>query len=166
MTTAESTTTDSYDSRPATLLHSLRVGALMVELLQEAMHRAVRHDLSKTEPPEVAGFDRMTPALRQMDYGTPEYKASLDALGPALAHHYAHNRHHPEHHERGVTGMTLVDLVEMLADWKASTERMANGDLRSSVAKNMERFGIDAQLAQILLNTAEHFGWIPPVADE
>ncbi|MGX4657384.1 hypothetical protein ACWCHM_27240 [Micromonospora sp. SCSIO 07396] len=27
--------------------------------------------------------------------------------------------------------------------------------------KSLERFGIDAQLAEILTNTARHLGWIP-----
>lgn len=151
------------DSRPATLLHSLRVGALMVDMLGEGMRRAVEHDLSKTEPPEVELFDKMTPRLASLVYGTPAYAASLAELGPALDHHYGHNPHHPEHHARGVNGMTLVDLMEMIADWKASTERMGGtGDLRKSVRINMERFGITDQLAEILLNTAEHFGWIEP----
>lgn len=151
------------DSRPATLLHALRVGALMVDMLSEGMRRSVEHDLSKTEPPEVELFDVMTPRLATLVYGSPEYAASLAELKPALDHHYAHNPHHPEHHERGVNGMTLVDLMEMIADWKASTERMGGtGDLRKSVRINMERFGIGDQLAEILLNTAEHFGWIEP----
>jgi hypothetical protein len=150
-----------YDSRPATLEHSLRVGALMVDVIAELARRSVEHDISKTKDPEVELFDRMTPGLKDLTYGTDEYQAALDELAPALEHHYANNRHHPEHHERGVSGMTLADLVEMLADWKASTERTANGDLRLSVKKNMARFGIDEQLAGILINTAEHFGWIP-----
>lgn len=154
------------DSRPATLLHSLRVGDLMVDMLQEGMRRAVRHDLSKTQPPEVDLFDRMTPRLATMTYGSPEYMASLAELKPALDHHYAVNAHHPEHRPNGVNGMTLVDLLEMIADWKAATERMGGtGDLRKSVAFNKDRFGITDQLAEILLNTAEHFGWIPPVGE-
>ena len=154
------------DSRPATLLHSLRVGAFMVDILQEGMRRAVQHDLSKTEPPEVELFDRMTPRLSSMAYGSPEYAASLAELKPALDHHYAHNRHHPEHFDQGVNGMTLIDLVEMVADWRASTERMGGtGDLRKSIAINMERFGITPQLAGILVNTAVHFGWIEPETD-
>lgn len=152
-------TGERYDSRPATLEHSLRVGALMVDIVTELMRRAVEHDLSKTRSPEVELFDQMTPGLKDLTYGTLEYQASLDKLGPALEHHYAHNRHHPQHHERGVDGMTLADLIEMLADWKASTERVANGDLVASIRHNMDRFGIEGQLAGILLNTAEHFGW-------
>jgi Family of unknown function (DUF5662) len=157
-----------YDSRPDTLFHALRVGELMVEMLQEGMHRSVRHDRSKTEPPELALFDVMTPRLKTLVYGSAEYAASLAELKPALDHHYTHNRHHPEHFgERGVNAMTLIDLVEMIADWKASTERMGGtGDLRKSIQINMDRFGIGQQLADILIATADRFGWIPPAAGE
>jgi len=77
-----------------------------------------------------------------------------------LAHHYAHNRHHPEHFPDGINGMTLMDLVEMLADWKAATERHDDGSLARSLGIQQDRFGITHQLAQILTNTAEHLGWL------
>jgi hypothetical protein len=51
-----------------------------------------------------------------------------------LKHHYAYNRHHQEFFgEDGVDGMTLVDLIEMLPDWKAATERHDDGDLAKSL---------------------------------
>lgn len=162
--TDQPTTTEGagYDSRADTLFHSLRVGALMADMIQELVARSVRHDLSKTQPGEVEGFDRMTPRLAGLTYGTPEYEASLAELGPARTRHYAANRHHPEHHSDGIDGMTLMDLVEMLADWKAAGERMADGgNILRSIRINMERFGISPQLAQILLNTACHLGWLP-----
>jgi hypothetical protein len=157
-----------YDSRPDTLKHSLRVGTLITQLIGQLLGRVTTHDLSKTEPPEVDYFDRLSPRLAGMRYTVggqlnPEYQASLAELAPALEHHYAHNRHHPEFHESGIDGMTLVDLVEMLADWKASTERTLDGDLRASIITNTIRFGLSDQLASILLNTAEHLGWIEPI---
>lgn len=57
-------------------------------------------------------------------------------------------------------GMTLVDLIEMLADWKAATERHEDGDLARSLVIQQERFGISDQLARILENTAVHFEWL------
>jgi len=55
---------------------------------------------------------------------------------------------------------TLVDLLEMLADWKAAGERTSHGgDLADSLTINRERFGIAPQLMDILANTARHFGW-------
>jgi Family of unknown function (DUF5662) len=149
-----------YDSRPATLFHSQRVGELMVQVVKEALDRSTCHDRSKTEAPEVEVFDEFTPKLKASTYGSTEYKGYLEAMGEGLQHHYANNRHHPEHFENGVNDMTLVDLIEMLADWKAASERHDDGDLARSLDIQRERFGLSDQLVGILRNTAEHFGWI------
>ena len=150
----------TYDSRRETLVHSQRVGELVVAVVKELLDRSTCHDRSKTEPPEVEVFDEFTPKLKDSTYGSDEYKGYLEAMGEGLAHHYASNRHHPEHFVDGVNDMTLVDLVEMLADWKAATERHADGDLGRSLAIQAERFDLSDQLLAILSNTADHFGWL------
>jgi len=154
--------TDNYDSRPATLFHSQRVGELMIAMIKEMLDRSHCHDRSKCESPEVEVFNEFTPKLKDATYGSDEYKGFLEGMGEGLAHHYAHNSHHPEWHPRGVNGMTLVDIVEMLSDWKAATERSDTGDLRTSMEIQKERFGMSDQLVDILFNTAAHFGWFKP----
>lgn len=149
-----------YDSTADTLKHSLRVGELMAEVISELAERSVRHDLSKTEDPELAIFNEFTPKLKHSTYGSEEYKGFLAEMGEGLAHHYAHNAHHPEHHEDGIDGMTLVDLVEMLCDWKAATERHDDGSLKRSLAVQQDRFGITDQLRNIFTHTARHYGWL------
>jgi hypothetical protein len=57
--------------------------------------------------------------------------------------------------------MTLIDLMEMLADWKAATERHDDGDLSRSLDIQAERFDISPQLVRILRNTAVALGWTP-----
>jgi Family of unknown function (DUF5662) len=148
------------DSTVATLKHSRRVDELLLELMWEIGLRVTHHDESKLREPEKSMFDEFTPKLRDSTYGSEEYKGFLVQMGEALQHHYANNRHHPEHFENGVDGMTLVDLVEMLADWKAATERHADGDLEKSLKIQKERFGISDQLASILHNTAVEAGWL------
>jgi hypothetical protein len=105
-------------------------------------------------------FDEYTPKLKRSTYGSDEYKGFLEAMGPALDHHYDVNRHHPEHFEQGIGGMNLIDLIEMMADWKAATERHEDGDLERSLRINQERFGISDQLVAILRNTAIDQGWL------
>jgi hypothetical protein len=151
----------AYDSRYETLAHSQRVGELMIELANEILDRSTCHDRSKTLPPELEVFNEFTPKMRETTYGSDEYRGYLKAMNEGLKHHYASNRHHPEHFANGINGMTLVDLVEMLADWKAATERVADGDLARSLEINRGRFHMTEQLVGILRNTAEHFGWIP-----
>lgn len=152
----------TYDSTAETLQHTIRVGELIMPMIQELAERSIQHDISKTQPPEKEVFDECTPRLKDLTYGTDEYFQCLREMKPALDHHYASNRHHPEHFgERGINGMTLMDLIEMLADWKAAGERNKGGNLAKSLDQNRGRFNIDDQLFQILLNTAGHLGWLP-----
>jgi hypothetical protein len=148
------------DSTLATLKHSRRVDELLLELMRAISFRVTCHDDSKLFDPEKAIFDEFTPKLRDSTYGSDEYKTYLEQMGEALQHHYASNRHHPEHFENGIDGMTLVDVVEMLADWKAATERHADGDLAKSLEIQRERFGMSDQLVSILRNTAVEAGWL------
>lgn len=52
-----------------------------------------------------------------------------------------------------VLGMSLLDLLEMLIDWKAASERHKTGDIRRSIELNQVRFGYSDELKRILLNT-------------
>jgi hypothetical protein len=149
-----------YDSADDTLAHSDRVGELMRDLIDDLITRGETHDHSKLFPPEKEVFDEFTPKLKTSTYGSEEYKGFLSAMGEALQHHYEWNHHHPEHFENGIDDMTLVDLIEMLADWKAATERHDDGSLVRSLAIQQERFGISEQLAKILNNTADRYGWL------
>ncbi len=155
-----------YDSTLDTMRHSRRVDQLLLQVIAAVQDRVTRHDLSKMEPPEKAVFDRVTPMLKDSTYGSDQYRASLVEMGEGLVHHYAGNRHHPEHYDAGIGGMTLVDVVEMLADWKAATERHDNGSLARSLPMQAERFGITPQLMDILTNTAVHFGWLDAPAPD
>ena len=170
-----------YDSRPDTYEHIGNVRRKLSTVIANLQHRSDTHDRSKLIPPELEAFDRMTPKLAELTYGTDEYKASLAELGVALEHHYAHNSHHPEHHAEGIAGMTLLDLVEMLVDWKAASERMRkpmpaapgrkeapqyDSDFARSIALNQERFGYTDEVRAILTNTAIELGFIAAAAVE
>ena len=63
------------------------------------------------------------------------------------------NTTNPEVKERyTLRGMNLIDLVEMICDWKAATMRHSDGDIYKSLDDNKKRFGISDELYQILLN--------------
>lgn len=119
--------------------------------------RGVEHDRLKLESPEVEIFAEYTPKLAEITYGSEEYNKCLKEMDVALQHHYANYRHHPEHFENGINDMTLIDIVEMLCDWKASTLRHNDGNLLKSIETNAQRFGYDDQLKQIFINTAKLF---------
>ena len=116
--------------------------------------RGVEHDKSKLDSPEIELFAEHTDDLKNLEYGSEEYKQSLETLKPALEHHYAVNKHHPQFWKNGINDMSLIDLIEMFCDWKASSERNKNGNLLKSIEINAKRFGISNQLTQILINTA------------
>jgi hypothetical protein len=150
----------AYDSIADTLGHARRVAELMAPVVGELAQRAAVHDASKLEDPEKSAFDAVTPRLAVTQYVTEAYRDGLGELGPALAHHYANNRHHPENRQHGVTTMTLVDLIEMLADWRAATERHEYGSMVYSLRNNAARFNIPDPLMRVLWETARAQGWL------
>ena len=133
--------------------HIHRVRYFLSTMIEELDRRARNHDQSKLESPEAEIFGEYTPELAKVEYDSPEYKALLEKVKPAIEHHYAKNRHHPECWPNGINDMTLLDIVEMLADWRAATERNKNGNIRTSIEKNTVRYNISPQLAQIMQNT-------------
>jgi hypothetical protein len=134
--------------------HIHNVQLLLHGMVLELLSRAMAHDRSKLQSPEVEAFTITTPKLAGLTYGSDEYRAALREMKPAIEHHYAHNRHHPEYFgEAGVNGMNLLDVLEMLCDWKAATMRHNDGDIRKSITHNAERFGLSPQLVKILENT-------------
>jgi len=141
------------------LEHINSVRTSLEEIVAELDMRANLHDLSKTRSPELEGFVTVSEKLRDLEYGSPEYEQSLKELGPILDHHYKHNPHHPEHHVHGIEDMTLIDIIEMFADWRAASLNTKDGSLQKSLAINKTRFKIDNQLYLIFENTRKALKW-------
>lgn len=140
-----------------TMRHIERVRNLLNKVAQDMLQRGEEHDQSKMESPEVEFFTEYTPKLRGMTYGSAEFNECKKQMKPAMDHHYATNAHHPEHFKDGINDMTLLDIIEMLVDWKASSERHNDGNILKSIEINADRFGISPQLTKILENTAKQF---------
>ena len=134
--------------------HIERVRQVIRFMTDRLDNRGVSHDKIKLESPEVEIFAEYTPKLADTQYGTPEYQEHLAAMKPALDHHYANSRHHPEHFANGINDMNLIDIIEMICDWKAASERQKDGNLLKSIEQNAQRFGYCDQLKQIFINTA------------
>lgn len=149
-------TYNATSSMDETLKHMHCVADKINQVVMSLGSRVRDHDRSKLCEPEQKIFDEFTPKLRGMTYGSEEYKECLKSMGPALKHHYENNRHHPEYHQNGINDMTLVDLIEMLMDWWAATERHADGDIQKSIEHNASRFSISPQLVEILKNTIKY----------
>lgn len=146
-------------SKEQTLQHIALVQKLIGNAVTRLVVRAIVHDKSKLESPEVEVFEEFTPKLAGSTYGSEEYEEFRKAMKPALDHHYAHNSHHPEHYPNGIRGMSLLDLLEMICDWKAATMRHNDGDILRSVEINQKRFGYSDELKEIFLNTVKEMGF-------
>lgn len=149
----------NYDSTEDTMNHIRKVRFNMFQIEDSLYIRSTVHDQSKLESPEKEVYDKITPLLKELEYGSEEYRATLREMKDGIDHHYKHNSHHPEHYNNGVLDMSLLDILEMLSDWKAATERV-NGDFESGLHYNKDRFNISDELFNYLYKTSKELGWI------
>lgn len=145
------------DSRIETYKHIQIVQRFLTLIIVDLLKRKENHDQSKLVSPEVEIFDEYTEKLKNSTYGSTEYNQFLKDMKPALDHHYAYNNHHPEFFANGIRGMSLLDLIEMIADWQAAVLRHNDGDIKKSIEINQKRFGYSDELKQIFLNTIKLF---------
>lgn len=125
-----------------------------IDILITELNRIKRiHDKSKMSFPEVVYFAKYGPMLKDLTYGSDEYKKCLNDMKPGVEHHYQNNPHHPEYYKNGIQGMDLVNVVEMICDWYAASQRHNNGNIFTSIEKNKERFAMSDELTSILKNT-------------
>ena len=136
-----------------TLNHINDVRELLSGFSKDLESRGKWHDYSKFSNEEQKVFSDVLDGKQSAKYGTPEYEETKRKLAPALEHHYKENRHHPEHFPKGIADMTLVDVLEMLCDWKAATKRHKDDNIEASIEINSKKYNIDKQLKQILINT-------------
>lgn len=136
-----------------TLHHIIQVSTLLNKIQQHLLQRMIDHDQSKLKTPEMEVFALFTPKLKHLEYGSPAYFVCLSEMEDCILHHYQNNRHHPEYFKEGIDGMNLIDLIEMICDWKAASLRTKNGNVFDSLQKNRVRFNISDQLFNILQNT-------------
>jgi hypothetical protein len=144
---------DEKATNAETLVHIHNVNQLLHQVSINLLRRAENHDKTKLGGMELSTFVEYTPKLKTMEYNSDEYKECLKNMAPALDNHYKNNSHHPEHFENGIDGMSLLDILEMVIDWKAATLRTKNGDILKSLEIQKERFNISDQLYDIILNT-------------
>ena len=153
------------ESKFKTMRHIETVRNYIGGVISALMIRAEMHDQTKLQQPEVEIFEEYTPKLRDTTYGSDEYRGYMKEMRVVIDHHNFHNRHHPEYFTLGpeynaapidsiMERMSLIDLIEMVCDWKSATMRHADGDIYRSLEINQERFGYSDELKSIMKNTA------------
>ena len=120
--------------------------------IKEMLERAKEHDASKLRDPEVSEFSKYEIKRSNAKYGSEEYNENLKALNSALVHHYRCNRHHPQHFGNGMSGMNIMDLIELMCDWQAVAQ-----DIDESIIIGQQRFGYGKPMTKILSNTTNKY---------
>lgn len=120
--------------------------------LNDLSSRAEVHDFSKLAEEELPGYAWATKKLKDLPYGSPERTEVMDGFKESVVIHYKNNDHHPEHFENGVNDMNLIQILEMVCDWKSAAE-CRGGDIEKTAIQNKDRFKIDDQLWAVIMNT-------------
>jgi hypothetical protein len=137
-----------------TTIHKGWVAWYLLKFCVKLIWRALTHDLSKYSNVEAIPLSEVIDENRNNTYGSDAYNKCLDKLSCCLAHHYAINSHHPQHYLNGFADMTIMDRIEMCADWLASIKRHKDGCINQSVTVSQERFGLsnaDREWLEIIL---------------
>lgn len=133
-------------------VHKLWVFYYGASLILKLLWRLIIHDYSKYIPPESIGYARAKDTSKY-PYGHDYCILAGREAKETIVAHKARNRHHPEFHERGVNGMTLVDFVEMVCDWKAACRKNKGGSFAKSLELNASRYSLNKQVIDILRNS-------------
>lgn len=149
-----------FDFLTDTLLHIGEVQENLEVFAGQLRQRGLSHDRTKLQEPEFGAFVSTREKFKKANYGSPEYQECVDTVKPAVDHHYKNNRHHTGFHENGVYDMTLVDIVELVCDWKAAARRSPDKKLEDTLDYAFQKYGICGQLANIITNTLRDLGWI------
>lgn len=139
--------------------HVSEVRENLQEIVGDLERRGIAHDRTKFDDPEFSTFVATRPEFKKANYGTPEYEAVCKAAKVGVDHHYKHNRHHTAHHPNGIRDMNLMDLLEMLADWKAAARRSPDLTFHGSLPRAFKKYKIDKTLQELFINTVDYLGW-------
>ncbi len=143
-----------------TLMHISEVAENLAEMRADLEKRGIAHDRSKLTEEEFDAFVSTRPDFKKANYGSPEYKACTERIKPAIKHHYSVNRHHTGNHRNGFNGMNLLDILEMLADWKAASRRSPDLSFKDSLPKAFERYKIPENMQKHIVATLKYLGWL------
>lgn len=138
------------------LMHRNAVMSMLGFLCAEIMYHSRYHDASKLEnEEEFSALVRLKELDIKAEYGTEEYENIRNTvLKNMIKHHHKANSHHPEFFYDGISGMTLVNLMEMFVDWcVAGLQR----DGRINLDAACEKYDVCPQLASVFKNTVDYY---------
>jgi len=143
-----------------TIMHISEVKENLSEIRSVLEQRGNAHDRSKFTDIEFDAFVSTRPEFEKANFGTPEYKKCTDDIKPAIDHHYSENRHHVKFFKNGFEDMNLIDIIEMLADWKAASRRSPDLTFEDSLPEAFEKYSIPETMQKHIISTLTYLGWI------
>ncbi len=143
-----------------TLLHISEVKENLEEFSSELRKRGESHDRTKLQELEFDSFVSTREKFKKANYGSPEYQECIELTKSAVEHHYKNNRHHTAFHADGINDMNLIDIIEMIADWKAAARRSPGKKLIDTLDYSKNKYGIDDQMFKIINNTLKDLKWL------
>lgn len=139
----------------ANINHRYYVKFFITKIVEELQHRANVHDFSKYLDDESIGFIKAVPYTK-IKWGSNDIPDDIaESLKDSLAIHHARNDHHPEHFQNGIEDMDLIQLLELVCDWRAAMIRHENFDIEETICVGQARFKFCNTIARILENTLE-----------
>jgi len=152
--------TNEFDFICDTLLHISEVQENLERIATELRQRGLAHDRTKLQELEFDAFVSTRDRFKKTNYGTPEYQVLIDEVKPAVDHHYQNNRHHTGFHETGIGDMNLIDVIEMICDWRAAARRSPDKAFKDTLDYAYKKYNISEQFGVIILNTLKDLGWL------
>ena len=143
-----------------TIMHISEVQENLAEIRVDLEKRGIAHDRSKFTPEEFDSFVKTRPKFKKANYGSKEYQECVNQIKPAIDHHYNNNRHHTGFHEKGFQDMNLLDILEMLADWKAASRRSPDLTFEDSLPKAFKKYNIPENMQKHIIATLKYLKWI------
>jgi len=131
--------------------HKKIVTNLINFVIMELHNRKNTHDDSSLDPEEAEIMAHYPKFIKDDSYINGENQAYINTIKGALDIHFQKNRHHPEYFKNGIKDMNLIDIIEMLCDWKAMTPD--NEDIISVIKQYKKIYNFSDDLMNILINT-------------
>lgn len=142
------------------IMHISEVQENLADMRLDLEKRGISHDRTKFMAKEFDSFVKTRPKFKKANYGSKEYQECVDIIKPAIDHHYTNNRHHTKFHPNGFADVNLLDILEMLADWKAASRRSPDLSFEDSLPKAFKKYNIPENMQKHILATLKYFRWI------
>lgn len=135
--------------------HIEQVQQCLKDICSKLQLRSYDHDMSRYRRPGSLKFREVYSELKETEGNDEIHLSILEKLRILREKYFKTCRYCPESHDNNVSEMNLVDLLELLSDWKADSS-----DLKKTIIENQKKYKYTDELMNVLLNTAKYLGWI------